>query len=243
MLPRFPVRCPTWRFLQPALILSMLLPAFSVAIIGLIQGAGVSQGTPIPTASTRTCRAIFLGQGVANIATSFVGGIPAGGSISGTALIMGAGAKSRWTNIFAGRVRGRRRAAGRAAGRAGAHAGAGRAADRGRFPGPARATGSDHLEHQQGGGGGHDHHVCCHAASFRCNLRSCWAWCSASCSTCSASRTKSWSPSGCCSRKGFPLEAPAPRKLPSNQLTLLHIYGSLFFAAAKSVEEMLPDVE
>jgi SulP family sulfate permease len=43
-----------------------------------------------------------LGQGVANIGASFVGGIPDGGSISGTALIMGAGARSRWTNIFAG---------------------------------------------------------------------------------------------------------------------------------------------
>ncbi len=44
----------------------------------------------------------FLGQGVANMATSLVGGVPAGGSISGTALIMSAGARSRWTNIFAG---------------------------------------------------------------------------------------------------------------------------------------------
>jgi SulP family sulfate permease len=42
--------------------------------------------------------------------------------------------------------------------------------------------------------------------------------------------------------QGFPLEQPAPKQVPSNQLTLLHIYGSLFFAAAKSVEEMLPDV-
>jgi SulP family sulfate permease len=31
--------------------------------------------------------------------------------------------------------------------------------------------------------------------------------------------------------------------LASRQLTLLHVYGSLFFAAAKSVEEMLPDVD
>jgi SulP family sulfate permease len=42
--------------------------------------------------------------------------------------------------------------------------------------------------------------------------------------------------------QGFPLEQPAPKRLPSNQLTLLHVYGSLFFAAAKSVEEALPDV-
>jgi SulP family sulfate permease len=42
---------------------------------------------------------------------------------------------------------------------------------------------------------------------------------------------------------GFPLEQPAPTQAPSNQLTLLHVYGSLFFAAAKSVEEMLPAVD
>jgi len=42
--------------------------------------------------------------------------------------------------------------------------------------------------------------------------------------------------------EGFPLELPAPKQVPSNQLTFLHVYGSLFFAAAKSVEELLPDV-
>ena len=41
---------------------------------------------------------------------------------------------------------------------------------------------------------------------------------------------------------GFPLEQPVPRQLPSHQLTLLHVYGSLFFAAAKNMEEMLPKV-
>ena len=41
---------------------------------------------------------------------------------------------------------------------------------------------------------------------------------------------------------GFPLEQPAPKQLPSHQLTLLHVYGSLFFAAAKNMEAMLPAV-
>jgi len=87
---------------QPSLFLSLMLPAFSVAIIGLIQGAGVSQGTPNPNGRYPDVSRDFLGQGAANIATSFVGGIPAGGSISGTALTMSAGAKSRWTNILVG---------------------------------------------------------------------------------------------------------------------------------------------
>src|SRR5208337_3547761 len=85
-----------------SLLPSLLLPAFSVAIIGLIQGAGVSQSTPNADGTYPDVSRDFLGQGVANIATSLVGGIPAGGSISGTALIKGAGAKSRWANIFVG---------------------------------------------------------------------------------------------------------------------------------------------
>jgi SulP family sulfate permease len=80
----------------------MLLPAFSVAVIGLIQGAGVSQGIPNPDGKYPNVSRDFLGQGAANIAISFVGGVPAGGSISGTAVLMGAGAKSRWANIMAG---------------------------------------------------------------------------------------------------------------------------------------------
>ena len=43
--------------------------------------------------------------------------------------------------------------------------------------------------------------------------------------------------------EGLPLERPVPKHLPSHQLTLLHIYGSLFFAATKNLEDVLPDVE
>jgi sulfate permease, SulP family len=87
---------------DPGLIGRLILPAFSVAVIGLIQGAGVSESFPNPNGKFPDVSRDFLGQGAANIATSFVGGIPAGGSISGTNLIMGAGSRSRWANIFAG---------------------------------------------------------------------------------------------------------------------------------------------
>jgi SulP family sulfate permease len=43
--------------------------------------------------------------------------------------------------------------------------------------------------------------------------------------------------------EGFPVEQPAPKQLASNRLTLLHVYGSLFFAAAKNLESMLPAVD
>jgi SulP family sulfate permease len=87
---------------QPGMLLTMLLPALSVAIIGLVQGAGVSQAYVNPDGRFPDVSRDFIGQGVANLATGFVGGLPAGGSISGTALILGAGARSRWTNVFGG---------------------------------------------------------------------------------------------------------------------------------------------
>ena len=42
---------------------------------------------------------------------------------------------------------------------------------------------------------------------------------------------------------GFPIEQPPPQDAPSNRFTLLNIYGSLFFGAASSIEDMLPKVE
>jgi sulfate permease, SulP family len=87
---------------QPAMLLTMLVPALSVAIIGLVQGAGVSQAYTNPDGRFPDVSRDFLGQGAANVATGLVGGLPAGGSISGTALIIGAGARSRWTNVFGG---------------------------------------------------------------------------------------------------------------------------------------------
>jgi SulP family sulfate permease len=97
-----PRSLPSLSLPQPGMLLTMLLPALSVAIIGLVQGAGVSQAYPNPDGRFPDVSRDFLGQGAANIATGLVGGLPAGGSISGTALILGAGARSRWTNVFGG---------------------------------------------------------------------------------------------------------------------------------------------
>jgi len=84
------------------LIFALAIPAFSVAVIGLVQGAAVSQNYPNPDGKFPDASQDFVGQGAANIATSFFGGIPAGGSSSGTAVNISSGAQSRWTNVFAG---------------------------------------------------------------------------------------------------------------------------------------------
>jgi SulP family sulfate permease len=92
------------RFYLPdfSLLLSLIVPAFALSIIGLVQGAGISQGYPNPDGKFPDPSGDFFGQGVANLAASFFQGMPAGGSLSGTALIVSGGARTRWANIFVG---------------------------------------------------------------------------------------------------------------------------------------------
>ena len=84
------------------LIPSLIAPALAISIIALVQGSGVSQSYPNPDGKFPNPSRDFAGQGLANIATSFFQGIPAGGSLSGTAVLVDSGARSRWANIFAG---------------------------------------------------------------------------------------------------------------------------------------------
>jgi len=91
-------------FLLPrfSLILDLIVPAFALSVIGLVQGAGISQGYPNPDGKFPNPSGDFFGQGMANLATSFFQGMPSGGSLSGTALVVNAGAKSRWANVLCG---------------------------------------------------------------------------------------------------------------------------------------------
>ncbi|MFN8473657.1 MAG: SulP family inorganic anion transporter [Anaerolineae bacterium] len=82
----------------------LLLDAVAIAIIGLIQGAGVSKGYPNPDGEYPDTSRDFIGQGAANIGSGLFRGMPVGGSVSTTALNVSAGARSRWANIFSGIV-------------------------------------------------------------------------------------------------------------------------------------------
>ncbi len=227
---------------NPSFILPMLLPAFSLAIIGLIQGAGVSQGIPNPDGKFPNVSRDFFGQGAANLATCFVGGPPAGGSISGTMLILGAGAKSRWTNIFAGLfvalivllfaplVE--------------------------QVPMPALAAllivaGFQGLRIQQAVVAWNTGRVTAvvmiitfiatlfislqYAVLLGVALSIVLHVAHAS----NKVKVTEWS----LQPNGFPIERQPPKQAPSNRFTLLNIYGSLFFAAASAIEDMLPKVE
>jgi SulP family sulfate permease len=226
---------------QWSLIGSLWLPALSIAIIGLVQGAGVSQGTPNPDGRYPDVSRDFLGQGAANMATSLVSGIPAGGSVSGTALIVGAGARSRWGNIFVGLfvalivllaaplVE--------------------------RVPMPALAAllivaGFQGLRVEQAvmawktGQISRLVMLATFLATLAIPLQFAVLFGVAMSILLNTIRQSNkvvvteW----VLQPQGFPIEQTPPQRLPGQRLTVLHVYGSLFFAAAKNMEEMLPAV-
>ncbi len=85
-----------------SLVPPMILPALAIAIIALVQAAGVSGSIPNPDDDYPDPSGDFRGQGASNVAVGLVGGIPVGGSLTGTFLIQSVGGKSRWANIFTG---------------------------------------------------------------------------------------------------------------------------------------------
>ena len=82
----------------------LLVPALSLAFIGLVQGAGISANFPNPDGTYPDASRDFVGQGVANVAAGVFQGMPVGGSMSGTSLVKNAGAKSRLALLIAGVV-------------------------------------------------------------------------------------------------------------------------------------------
>lgn len=82
--------------------LDVLSGAAAVAAIILVQGAGVSQSVPNLDGSRRSISRDFLAQGAANTASGLFGGLPIGGSLSATALNVIYGGRTRWAAILAG---------------------------------------------------------------------------------------------------------------------------------------------
>lgn len=83
---------------------ALIADAIALAIIALVQGAGVSKAYPNPDGKYPDSSRDFVGQAAANIGAGFFQGMPIGGSVSGTALNVSSGAKSRWANIFSGLI-------------------------------------------------------------------------------------------------------------------------------------------
>jgi SulP family sulfate permease len=85
-----------------SMIPELALGSVSVALVALVQGAGISTAVPNPDGSKSSASRDFLGQGIGNLAGSFFQSMPTGGSLSRTGISTSAGAKSRWGGIFAG---------------------------------------------------------------------------------------------------------------------------------------------
>lgn len=83
---------------------AMLIPATSLAFVGLVQGAGVSAGYPNTDGSLPDASQDFVGQGAGNIAAGLFQGMPVGGSMSASSLAVGAGARTRSAMLYAGAV-------------------------------------------------------------------------------------------------------------------------------------------
>ncbi len=81
---------------------SVLAGALSIAAIVLVQGAGVAEAAPNPDGTMSDPSRDFLAQGAGNVASGLFRGVPVGGSVGQTALNVASGARSRWGSIFAG---------------------------------------------------------------------------------------------------------------------------------------------
>lgn len=81
---------------------ALLVPALSLAFVGLVQGAAISSSVPNPDGTYPDASGDFRGQGVANIGAGLLQGMPVGGSMSATSLVTNAGARSRVALFVAG---------------------------------------------------------------------------------------------------------------------------------------------
>lgn len=79
----------------------LILPAVSLAFVGLVQGAGISANFPNPDGSYPEASRDFIGQGAANVASGLLQGMPVGGSVSASSLNKVAGARSRQSLLVA----------------------------------------------------------------------------------------------------------------------------------------------
>jgi SulP family sulfate permease len=94
-LPALPDRIPG---------VDLVFSAAAVALIAMVQSAGVSKGYRNPDGRFGDPSRDFTGVGAGNVAAGLVGGLAVGGSVGGTALNVSAGAASRLANVVSGLV-------------------------------------------------------------------------------------------------------------------------------------------
>jgi SulP family sulfate permease len=83
---------------------ALIVPAVSLAFIGLVQGAAVSAGIPTADGRPADTNRDFIGQGMGNIVSGLMRGMPVGGSMAGSSIVVQSGAKTRLALFVAGAV-------------------------------------------------------------------------------------------------------------------------------------------
>ncbi|UPK75758.1 SulP family inorganic anion transporter [Nocardioidaceae bacterium SCSIO 66511] len=76
--------------------------ALAVAAIVLVQGVGVAEATPNSDGSRTNPDQDFSAQGAGNLAAGIFSGQPVGGSVGQTALNLAAGGRTRWSVVISG---------------------------------------------------------------------------------------------------------------------------------------------
>jgi SulP family sulfate permease len=84
------------------LSVELIVGALSVTVIVLVQGVGVAESVPNQDGSRADPNRDFVAQGCGNVASALFRGQPVGGSVSATALLVSAGARTRWGPILTG---------------------------------------------------------------------------------------------------------------------------------------------
>jgi sulfate permease, SulP family len=84
------------------LSVQLLTTAVAVAAIVLVQGAGVAQSVASAGASPARPSRDFIAEGGANVAVGFFRGLPVGGSVGQSALVSSAGARTRAAAVLSG---------------------------------------------------------------------------------------------------------------------------------------------
>ncbi|HEU4895419.1 MAG TPA: SulP family inorganic anion transporter, partial [Acidimicrobiia bacterium] len=84
-----------------SVIPDVALGSIAVALVALVQGAGISTAYPNPGGRPASQNRDFIGEGLGNVAGAFFQSMPTGGSLSRTGISVSAGAGSRWGGTFA----------------------------------------------------------------------------------------------------------------------------------------------
>lgn len=103
-IAQVPNALPLPRMPAIGLVPLLVVPALALAFVGMVQGASISANFVNPDGTYPDASGDFVGQGAANIASGIFQGLPVGGSLSGTALLKAAGARSRQATLIAGIV-------------------------------------------------------------------------------------------------------------------------------------------